>query len=200
VVYLVQRIIVNSYGWARPSPSRLGPVGEGEYVRKNGFGHEDWNFNLDLAIREHIYGYAYYEPAPAKAPEKFRVAFVTYTDHRWRLVGFYLDAEFIEAGAPTNRKVLRAKLQHLLALKPQNSLGQPWANLSNEGVIRKLEGEARWLRWKVHIKDALRLPQPVSIPERIFESANYRITRPTEIDAATFTRLRALAKRTALPG
>ena len=199
MVYSVQRIIVNSYGWTRPSPGRLGPTGEGEYVRENGFGHEDWNFNLDLAIREYIYGYAYYEPSAAKAGNQFNIAFVTYTGHRWRLIGFYLDAEFVSGGAPTNRPVLEAKLKDLRALKSANSLGKPWANLDAAETTRKLKEEAQWLRWKVHVKNAIRLPQPAAIPERLFKSTNYRITRPTEVNAATFKALRSLAKRTALP-
>jgi hypothetical protein len=44
-------------GQDRPQ-GRLDEDGEGEYVRGNGFGHEDWNFNLDLAINEHVYGCA----------------------------------------------------------------------------------------------------------------------------------------------
>jgi predicted HNH restriction endonuclease len=199
VVYLVQRIITNSYGWTRPSPGRLGPLGEGEYVRENGFGHEDWNFSLDFAIREHVYGYAYYEPSAAKAADQFQIAFVTYAGHRWRLVGFYLDAEFITDGAPTNKTLLKGKLKDLLVLKSANSLGKPWAGLDAAEITRKLKDEARWLRWRVHVKNAIPLPQPAAIPERLFKSENYRITRPTEVNAAKFRALRALASRTALP-
>jgi predicted HNH restriction endonuclease len=188
MVYLVQRIIVNPYGWARPSPGRLGPGGEGEYVRENGFGHEDWNF----------YGYAYYQPSAAKANDQFSIAFVTYTGHRWRLIGFYLDAVFVPGGAPTNTSVLSAKRKDLFALNSANSLGKSWAGLDAAGITRKLKDESQWLRWKVHVKNAIRLPQPAAIPERIFKSGNYRITRPTEIGATTFKALRSLASRTAL--
>jgi len=48
-----------------------GAAGEGDYVKKNGFGHEDWNFNYELAIDEYIYGYAYYKPKPQKKAELF---------------------------------------------------------------------------------------------------------------------------------
>lgn len=138
VVHLVQRIIVNSYGWTRPSPGRLGPLGEGKYVRENGFGHEDWNFNLDLAIDGHIYGYAYYEPSNAKAGDQFQMAFVTYTGHRWHLSGFYFNAEFVNT-APTSKAILNAKVKDLLALGSTNSLGKSWIRLKEERMRQKLE-------------------------------------------------------------
>lgn len=198
MIYLVQRIIVNSYGWTMPSPGRLGPRGEGEYVRQNGFGHEDWNFNLDLAIRDHLYGYAYYKPSDEKSCEQFQIAFATYANHHWRLVGFYLDAEFVSDPVPVNRRVLKAKAAHLRALKSANSLGKPWTSLDTAHLVEKLQGEAQWLRWKVHISKALRLPQPVPIPKRLFNSRNFRITKPTEVDVRVFKALRSLASRTAL--
>jgi len=198
MIYSVQRIIVNSYGWTKPSPGRLGPIGEGDYVRRNGFGHEDWNFNLDLAIREYIYGYAYYEPAPYKARDQFQIAFVTYANHGWHLIGFYLDAEFVSDGAPADKSVLRIKARNLLSLKSANSLGKPWISLGMTGIVRQLQDEAQWLHWKVHVKNAIPLPQPVAIPKRLFSSSNYRITRPTEVKASTFYALRSLADRAAL--
>ena len=55
------------------------------------------------------------------------------------------------------------------------------------------------MRWKVHVKNVIALPEPTAIPERLFKSANYRLTRPTEVSAATFKALRALASRIAVP-
>ena len=151
MVYLVQRIIVNSYGWTMPSPGRLGRDGEGEYVKENGFGHEDWNFNRNLAICDHIYGYAYRQPSAAKALDRFQIAFATYTYHRWRLIGFYLDAEFVTGGAPKDGTVLRAELTYLLALKSTNSLGKPWARRASAKEESVLEAPPKGLlgpAWK----------------------------------------------------
>ncbi len=197
MTHLVQRIIVNAYGWTKPSRGRLGSFGEGEYVRANGFGHEDWNFNRDLAVHDCIYGYFNYAPSAEKATDRFNVAFVIYTDRRWRLIGFYLDAEFVPGGAPTDAGVLRAKLEDLLELRASNSLGKPWADRDNKGIIRKLKDEEQWLRWRVHIKNAIVLPQPVAIAESLFKSSNYHLTRPTAVDAETFQGLRALANEVA---
>jgi hypothetical protein len=122
--------------------------------------------------------------------------FVIYTDRRWRLVGFYLDAEFVPGGGPSDDGVLRAKLEDLLELRASKSLGKPWADRNEEGIIRKLKGEEQWLRWRVHMTNAIVLPQPVAIAESLFKSSNYHLTRPTTVDAGTFQRFRALASKT----
>ncbi len=66
MIYLLQQVIHNSYAWTKPPPGRLGSSGEGKHVQENGFGHEDWNFNFDLAIDGYLYGYAYYHPVAEK--------------------------------------------------------------------------------------------------------------------------------------
>lgn len=199
MVWIVQRIIVNKYGWTRPAPDRLGPIGEGTYVQENGFGLEDWNFNLQLAQHEYVYGYAYYNPSASKADGQFQIAFVTYVGQKWRLVGFYLDAEYCAEGGPKSRTLLNAKRRDLLALKSANSLGRPWARLNPAQLIDKLKDEAEFLHWKVHVKNVIALSQPVVIPKRLFPSTNYHMTRPTGVSAAMFKSLRSLGSRAALP-
>lgn len=100
MIYLVQRLILNQYAWTKPSPGRIGAAGEGDYVKENGFGHEDWNFNYELAIADHIFGYAYYEPISDKKAELFQFVFATYQSSRWYLAGFYLDTTFAPDGPP----------------------------------------------------------------------------------------------------
>jgi hypothetical protein len=113
------------------------PAGEGDYVKRNGFGHEDWNFN-DLATGDYIYSYAYYEPDSRKKSELFQFAFSTYQASKWHLVAFYLDATFVSNGIPLHDRILNEKKRHLLELKAQNSLGGAWSSLSGERIIRKL--------------------------------------------------------------
>lgn len=45
----IHRVVGNDCHWTRPSPGRFGKDGFGDYVEQNGFGHEDWNFDLSLA-------------------------------------------------------------------------------------------------------------------------------------------------------
>lgn len=191
MVYIFQRIIQNHFQWTRPSPGRLGPLGEGEYVQDNGFGHEDWNFNKNLLIDGCVYGYCYYQPAEYKRNEKFNIAFATYTNKRWYLIGFYLNAEFVD-DPPTKDNVLMQKKNDLLQLG--NSLGRSWRKLNDEKLISKLKDEAQWLKWRVSPDDAIRTAKPLAIPKNIFNTKNYRIVRPTEIDKKTFDMLYDLAQ------
>lgn len=191
MIYLVQRLIQNENQWTKPSPGRLGPVGEGEYVQENGFGHEDWNFNLDFAIDDYVYGYSYYSPSEDKQSEKFNFAFMIYVDGQWNLVGFYLDSEFAEEGSPLVSSILKEKMNHLRSLG--DSLGNPWKRLRDRDFLAKLREEAQWLTWKVKAEHVLPTPRPIPLNDRIYSSKNYRITRPKEIDESTFKNLYRLA-------
>ncbi len=197
--YIVQRIAGNSYGWTKPSPGRLGRDGFGAYVKENGFGHEDWNFNLDLAIGDYLYGYSYCGPSPSNADEKFQIALVEYSGREWRLAGLYVDAEFASDGSPIAKSVLSAKTRHLQELKGQNSLGRKWAGLSAIETVEALRHEAASLLWKVQVKNVVTLSQSALIPKRIFDSRNYRMTTWTGIDRGTYNALRRLAVQTELP-
>ena len=190
MIYLFQRIIQNHFQWTRPSPGRIGPSGEGEYVQENGFGHEDWNFNKNLLINGYIYGYCYYHPIEAKRNEKFNVAFATYVNSQWYLIGFYLDCEFVE-NPPVDIKILKQKMSDLRQLG--NSLGREWKKLNDKQFIEKLKYEAQWLKWKVSPENAIRTAQPVPIPRDMFFTRNYRIVKPTEINKTTFDNLYSLS-------
>ena len=115
MIYLVQRTIRNDCQWVRPSTGRVGDQGESEYVQDNGFGHEDWNFNLDLAIGGWVYGYAYYTPTESRWDGKFSFAFLERSGDRWYLAGFYVNAEYVPDGAPRSDAVLKRKLSDLSA-------------------------------------------------------------------------------------
>ena len=119
-------------------------------------------------MNEHIYGYAYYQPISAKKKEVFQFPFTTYQLSKWNLVGFYLEASFVSGGPPRDERVLREKKRHFLELKSQNGLGKQWSGLTDEGIVRLLTKEARWLHWKVHVKNAVRLPVPIEIPKGIY--------------------------------
>lgn len=189
--YLFQRIILNNFQWTRPSPGRLGPSGESKYVKENGFGHEDWNFNKSLLIDGYLYGYSYYIPKESKRDEIFNFAFATYTNRQWYLVGFYLDCEFIN-DPPYKESILRKKMRDLLQLG--GSLGKQWRDLDESEFLSKLKYEAQWLKWRVEPDNAIRLSQHVTIPKTLFNTQNYRIARPTTISEEIFKKLWNLAQ------
>jgi predicted HNH restriction endonuclease len=191
MIYLFQRIIQNNFQWTRPSPGRIGPSGEGEYVQKNGFGHEDWNFNKSHLIGGQIYGYCYYRPNKEKQKEKFNIAFAIYMNKKWYLTGFYLDTVFVKE-PPVDQNVLKRKMQDLLQLG--TSLAKIWSDLPEVQFLKKLQEEAQWLKWSVSPENAIRAEQPVEIPKGVFNTKNYHIVTPTEIDKKVFDSLFGLAQ------
>jgi HNH endonuclease len=193
MIFLTQRLARNDRRWPQPTPCRLGRSGEGDYVQRYGFGHEDWNFNARLAIGGYLYAYMYYQPTAARAAERFQFAFLTWEDSTWNLVGFYHNAEFFPDGAPSDVKVLETKVRHLRALG--SSLGADLVKLSDSALKKRLEGENAWLRWRVRPLDIEVLPQPIPVPESIYDARHYRITKPKEISAASFGSLENLATR-----
>ncbi|MFC2099090.1 HNH endonuclease [Bacteroidota bacterium] len=191
MIYLFQRIIQNHFQWTRPSPGRLGPSGEGEYVQDNGFGHEDWNFNKNLLIDGFIYGYCYYNPTKSKRDEKFNIAFATYTNNQWYLIGFYLNCLYVN-DPPFKNEVLKQKMRDLQQLGA--SLGDEWRTLKEDKFIQKLESEAQWLKWRVLPDNSIRTSQPIPISKSIFDTKNYRIVKPTELEESEFNSMYSLAK------
>jgi hypothetical protein len=191
MIFLTQRLARNDQRWIQPTPCRLGRAGEGDYVQRYGFGHEDWNFNTRLAIGGYVYAYMYYHPNAAKAAERFRFAFLTWDDSTWNLVGFYHNAEFVSEGAPLDAKVLDTKMAHLRALG--TSLGPDLVKISDSALRKRLEDESRWLCWRVRPSDIEALPQQIPVPVATYDSKHYRISKPKEISSAGFASLQKLA-------
>lgn len=97
---IVQRICWNSRGWQIPSGSAY----EKGFPSQKGFGHEEWNFQLEDSFEDYVYGYTYTKPAEAKVNKsggKFRIVFFSIhpeTKERF-VVGIYHAAEFIPEDA-----------------------------------------------------------------------------------------------------
>lgn len=186
MIYLFQRLIQNENQWIRPSGGRLGQKKEGEYVGKNGFGHEDWNFNLDFEIDGYLYGFSYYEPAQEKLNKDFSIAYGIYKNKQWHLVGFYLNAKY-ELEPPYTDWIIESKVDDLNELGEE--LGKEWRTLSYKQKEKRFIKESEWLSWKVKTTDALPTKEPIPIPKSIYNSKNFRIANPTEVTKKTFEEL-----------
>ncbi len=106
---LLQRLCWNSQGWRGPTGEKYGE--EGSYVGKNGFGHEEWNFNTADLINGKVYGYTYYNPpAGGVIPlGPHSIFFFTIAPGKERLlVGGYQNAHFL---TPMERRQLRMQLE-----------------------------------------------------------------------------------------
>jgi hypothetical protein len=138
----------------------LGRRSESSYAKESGFGHEEWNFNKDFAIDGLVHGYHYYKPAEKKRGQPFTLFFVTYSLHRWHLVGVYRDAKHSDDGAPTTPAILRKKVQSLRALG--GDLGEEWATMTDAQMLKRLGTDAAHCRWSVDVNDIV---VPSTAPE-----------------------------------
>ena len=91
---LLQRVCWNTRDWKLPDGNLKR---DGGYATKNGFGHEEWNFQTDDALNGFVFGYLRYRPAQktlAASGGKFRIAF--WSRDPWSgkkyIVGFYQKA------------------------------------------------------------------------------------------------------------
>ena len=90
-----------------------------------------------------------------------------------------MDAEFVP-DPPAKDDILYQKMHDLRQLG--SSLGNEYRKLNDDKFIKKLKEEAQYLRWRISPENAIRTLQPIVIPKRVFNTKNYRIVRPTEIE------------------
>lgn len=98
MLILLNRMCWNSRDWGLPS----GSVGDGGYHQEYGFGHEEWNFQLDDSIDGYVYGYLYYPPSQEskrKANGHYQIYFWSKDPKTKReyVVGCYEDAMLTES-------------------------------------------------------------------------------------------------------
>jgi len=121
---MLQRICWNSNEWRGPTGDRFGK--EDSYVGKNGFGHEEWNFNTNDLIDGKVLGYSYYTPNEGTPQFKSRhdIYFFAIEPKEGRqLVGFYKNARFLSGKERSNLKrkfqtseLLEKRVDELLSL------------------------------------------------------------------------------------
>lgn len=162
--YYFQRIAANENYWEKPSKGRYiasQPQGS-NYIKENGFGYEDWNFNTSLLIGGYIYGYIYHNPPKKNKKQLFNIAFATYENSQWLLVGFYLNAELVDY-PPISEKVLSQKLKDLRQLG--DDLTPELQSLKDDDLLDVLRIGSENFNWKVSPSDVLRLKQPIPLPQ-----------------------------------
>ena len=93
---IMQRLCWNTRSWKLPSGSTY----EGGFPGEQGFGHEEWNFQLSDKYQENIFPYTYQIPQDKKLDEndgKFSIGFFSRHPEtkEWMMVGIHHDAEII---------------------------------------------------------------------------------------------------------
>jgi 5-methylcytosine-specific restriction protein A len=146
---------------------------------------------LGFVLDGWLYGYLYYEPTNPQP--RYDIAFALYEPgDGWFLAGFYINAEFVADGAPTNKNILAQKAHDLRLLEDAHSLGREYAGMSDAERITKLRKAAIDYKWRVRPKNAIGLKTPIRIPDTIFVPRTYRYRRPAIITASVFHAIRQL--------
>lgn len=95
---LMQRVCWNTRGWQMPS----GSTTEKGFPGENGFGHEEWNFQLTDAWNGYIFPYTYLVPQNKILDDNngtFDIGFFSrhQEQNKWILIGIHHNAQLIEA-------------------------------------------------------------------------------------------------------
>jgi hypothetical protein len=145
--YKLHRVAPNSNGWVRPSPGRLGTAGVGEYVKENGFGHEDWNFNFSLASNGEMLGYTVAHPAARLSTEKFGVILATYDPQGWSAVGYYDGANFTTQTRSYDAAALQQMAVDVFELAERNHVAPKYRGMSLSEIEQIIEKELIYSCW-----------------------------------------------------
>lgn len=170
--------------------------GDGGYPREMGFGHEEWNFQLEDAVDGVVFGYLYYTPSPEILEEsrgRFRIGFWSmHPDTRARLiVGVYNDAAMTTAGdfetvdrAFSKRGIYERRAHELAVVVPALSFDAALAQ-----VRRSVQEHL--LNFKCRTEDVVIPPQPVPIHDVLGgKRVGERFTTPTFVPDFQLSRVR----------
>ena len=178
--YLFQRVVHNDNGWRGPSPGRLRLTGDGKYLEKTGFAHEDWNFMRDACSDGFLHGYMYYRPRDPKGA--FNILFATYDKwDGWALIGCYKDAHFAGAGGVLSKEVLKRRAAEVKALEDHGSLGGQYLGKSVSQIMKLLKAEQKYYTWRVLPDGAHAFQSPIRVPKRTTTRFGAYFTRPNEL-------------------
>ena len=194
--YLIQRVVHNDNGWAAPTRGRLQFTGDGDYLEKTGFGHEDWNFSGDICADGYSYAYMYFRPKSANGP--FNILFATYDKGEgWALCGYYVGATFSANGPNFPPNIIRRRASELKALDNVSALGAPYHGKSIVQLAKRLKKDAQYYCWRVQPNGIHRLRYPIRLPKSLTSRFGAYFTRPTELDKKEWGRLIAHSKKPA---
>lgn len=193
--FKLHRVAPNSEGWMRPSPGRLGARGVGEYVKENGFGHEDWNFNFGLVFEGRMLGYTVARPAQNLIREKFGVILATYDSQGWKAVGYYSESEFKPEGCSYHRAAVQQMAIDVFELAEKNYVASKYRTMSLSKIEGIIEDEFKYSCW-ITPKDKVGVfKSPIQIPKRLFNPRRQRMKVSYNILEDQFYRITKLSEK-----
>jgi len=194
MITLLQRMCWNRDCWRKPS----GQGTDGGYPGESGFGHEEWNFQLEDAREGEVYGYLYYRPPQQTlnlSGGRFQIAFwALHPDSRQKLlVGFYHDA--IPASRPDLEKLGRYFKKRRIYERRSAELVAAVPDLTFKQAMQHVHDSVGYLNFKCARERVEVLPGPIPLPKMLDgKHIGQYFTRPTILPAAiTSDRLREIA-------
>lgn len=187
--YLALRIAHNENHWEKPSKGRLIPL-DGisakerekliekykiDYVKQNGFGLEDWNFNLELSVDGYIYGYQRYVPKENFKNELFNICFLDYDKKtgKWYIVGFYHNASYEIDGMPFKKNVVEQKCLDL------RNLGDSLSLRYLKNLEKHMKENVKDYHWKVSKKNVVKLAERIPYPNNCVQPSSAHYVTPS---------------------
>lgn len=113
---ILQRVCWNTRGWRMPA----GSVYEAGFPSEEGFGHEEWNFQLEDTYDGQIYGYTYSRPSAAR---------IESSGGRFRVVFFGIH--------PLTREPLIAGVYHSAELIPDDAYDELFEFYESSGIFER---------------------------------------------------------------
>lgn len=174
---ILQRICWNTSDWRKPSASNI----EADSPEAQGFGHEEWNFNIDDNYLGFVFPYTYSVPSDKKLSQVDGIVTIKcFSFHamtkRWILVGALHNARLIEDDEyPAiidhfeNTGVFDRRAREL------GPILRKFEDLSAAKETVKKGFTNKWYRWKCAVDDVEYYNEPVFIEK----PNNIRFTRFT---------------------
>jgi hypothetical protein len=175
----------NSRGWRLPTNTSV----DGGYPSRMGFGHEEWNFQIEDEVDGYVYAYLYFNPAQRVVKESkgyFRIGFWSLhpTTRERLLVGIYNDAE-LSTNADLDRvdQVFRARK---IYERRASELSTVVDNIDYGMAYREIldSVQKKWLNFKCPVDKVQGLQEYVPVEDFLKSSSlGLYFARPTYISA-----------------
>ncbi|WP_420467112.1 hypothetical protein [Panacagrimonas sp.] len=161
---IVQRVCWNTRGWQLPA----GSTDEKGFPGEKGFGHEEWNFQLDDAVLGWVYGYIYTSPA-LQHQQSFPLYFYSIhpTTRERLLVGCYENAELV--AEDEYKKVLESFRARGILDRRARELRSAVSNMSRDAARKEIESSLKesWLKVKCPADSITIFDPPIKISTRV---------------------------------
>lgn len=185
MLQMLFRMTWNSRGWRIPTANSA----DGGYPSETGFGHEEWNFQVEDAIDGYVYGYLYYvnpsEDAMQKSGGVFDIGFwAMHPDTREKLlVGAYKAATLVpdDEMKKVYKKfkdlgIIQRRAEELVAVVPNMTLNKAIQEVTD--AVRK-----PYIKWRCPVDKVIVYEQMIELPPVINgKNIGKHFTKPTFVD------------------